>query len=58
MLTLEEESRIEIITHRNHSNHWAKELERDFPLYQIIERKLRRSLKEFQKEQKSKNRTT
>ena len=49
MLTIEQEMWIEKITARNHENHWAKELERDYPLYKILERKLKKSLMEYQK---------
>jgi hypothetical protein len=47
MLSLEQELQIEKIINRNHDNFYAKELERDYPFYQIIERKLRKSLREY-----------
>ena len=48
-LTLEQEMRIEIIISRDHNNFWAKELEKHYPLYLIIQKKLKTALKEYQK---------
>ena len=49
MLSLEDEMWFEKIIIRNKNNHWVQEIERDYPLYQILERRLRKYKREYQK---------